>query len=282
MKIEEFLSLLKYVRPSRTGWIAKCPSHPDKNPSLSIAEADGKILLRCHAGCTVESICSAVGIEFRDLFLEQRAASRVIAQYTYMDETGMLLYVVERREPKDFRQRRPDGNGDWIWNLDGIRRVLYRLPEVLQAKSVLISEGEKDCETARKMGLVATCNAGGAGKWREDYSECLRGKRVAIIADRDEPGRKHAQQVARSLYGKVESLKLLELPNAKDLTEWAEKGETRAALLDLICATLEWKFSSHTTSGFALKRLADLLARPDVPVEYVVENLLVSGTVSCL
>jgi 5S rRNA maturation endonuclease (ribonuclease M5) len=85
--------------------------------------------------------------------------------------------------------------------------VLYRLPDVLKASSVLVCEGEKDCETAREIGLLATCNVGGAGKWRDEYSESLRGKRVFLVADADEPGRRHAQQVAKSLHGKVESLK---------------------------------------------------------------------------
>ena len=90
---------------------------------------------------------------------------------------------------------------------------------MLTAKSVLVCEGEKDCETARALGIVATCNAGGAGKWREEYSEHLRGKQIAIIADADEPGRKHARQVADSLSGKAEFVKVLEFAQAKDLNE---------------------------------------------------------------
>src|SRR5260370_29620343 len=115
-----------------------------------------------------------------------------------------FLYQVVRYDPKDLRQRGPDGKGGWIWNLNGVRRVLYCLPDLLRAKAILVCEGEKDCETARKMGLVATCNVGGAGKWREEYSDCLRGKRGVIIADADGPGRKHAEQLAASLPGKVE------------------------------------------------------------------------------
>jgi hypothetical protein len=159
---------------------------------------------------------------------------------------------------------------------------LYRLPDVVAAKSVLICEGEKDCETARALGLVATCNPGGSGKWREEYSECLREKRVAIIADADEPGRKHASQVAASLSGKAEIVKILEFPNAKDLSDWAGAGGTRETLLERICSAEEWRPSPQATGGFSLVHLADLLARPDLPVEYMVENLLVSGTVSCL
>ena len=165
----------------------------DREPSLSIHLRDGKILLHCHAGCTVEAICTAAGIQMRELFADSSSDPRIVAEYSYTDESGTLLFQVVRFEPKDFRQRRPDGYGGWNWNLNGVRRVLYRLPDVLKAKSVLVCEGEKDCETARKLGLTATCNPGGAGKWRDEYRETLRGKRVAIIADADEPGRKHAQ-----------------------------------------------------------------------------------------
>jgi len=168
-------------------------------------------------------------------------AARVVAEYQYADERGALLYVVERRDPKDFRQRRPNGKGGWVWNLDGTRRVLYRLPEVLAARDlVLIPEGEKDCETAYSQGFSATCNSEGAGKWKPEYVESLRGKRACVIADADEPGRKHALEVAHSLFGSVESLKLMELPGAKDLTEWIEQGGTREALVELVRNTPEW------------------------------------------
>ncbi len=146
-----------------------------------------------------------------------------------------------RFEPKDFRQRRPDGNGGWTWKLNDVRRVLYHLPDLISAHSVIVCEGEKDCETARAMGLIATCNPHGAGKWRSEYVESLRGKRVSVIADADEPGRKHARQMGASLYGKVESLKVMELPGAKDLTVWVERGGTRDALIDLIQNAPEWK-----------------------------------------
>lgn len=151
------------------------------------------------------------------------------------------MFQVVRFDPKTFKQRRPIGNGKWAWNVNGVGRVLYHLPEVLKGETILICEGEKDVETAREMGLIATCNAGGAGKWREEYSAYLWRKRVVIIADADEPGRKHAQQVAVSLTDKCESVKLLELPGTKDLTEWVEKGGTREALLELIRNVPEWK-----------------------------------------
>jgi putative DNA primase/helicase len=228
------------ARRSGSGWIARCPAHPDKNPSLSITKSNGKILVKCHAGCSTQAICAATGIEVRELFEDSGPAMRIEAVYGYLDEKRELLFEVVRYTPKYFRQRQPDRRGGWIWNLKGVRRVLYRLPEVQNARTVVICEGEKDCEAARNLDVVATCNPGGAGKWQDEYSECLRGKRIAIIADADEPGRRHAQQVATSLAGKTESLKVIELPGSKDLSDWIAAGGNKDALKGFIETCPEW------------------------------------------
>jgi len=284
MTPEAILAWLKNARRNANGWHALCPAHADKNPSLSIHLRDERILLHCHAGCTQEAVLAALRIEARELFLDARnSKAQIVAAYPYTDETGGLLFQVVRQEPEGFRQRRPDGRGGWIWNLDGTRRVLYRLPEVLVESEMLICEGEKDCDSAHKMEIVATCNPSGAGKWRVEFSECLRGKKqVVIIPDADEPGRKHAQQVAQSLHGKVESLKVLELPGAKDFSEWVEHGGTKNKLLELIRNAPEWKPTTKTenTGGFVLTRLCDLLAKPDIPIDWVLQNTLIAGGVS--
>jgi hypothetical protein len=173
----------------------------------------------------------------------QRAPNKgpIVAVYDYVDENGKLLFQTVRHDPKDFSARRPDGNGGSISKLGNVRRVLYWLPEILAADEVLAVEGEKDCNSARSLGFVATCNPFGAGKWRKEFSEVLRGKNVIIVADADEPGRKHAQEVATSLWWRAASIKVIELPGAKDLTEWLERGGTREALLDLIRDKPEWK-----------------------------------------
>jgi putative DNA primase/helicase len=219
-------------------------------------------------------VLEAAGLKMADLF--NNSCKAQIDTYDYCDEPGKLLYQVVRYVPKDFRLRRPDGNGGWIPNLKGVRRVLYRLSDVLKAKSVLVAEGEKDCETAHKMGLVATCNAGGAGKWRENYSECLRGKHVAIIADADEPGRKHAQQVAKSLRSKAESVKVLELPGAKDLSLWVEKGGTRERLVELIRGTPEWtgQPSSESEKPLIVLTVDELFMREIKPREMLLAPIL--------
>jgi putative DNA primase/helicase len=261
MKLQAFLDRLQGVKRNGAGWMARCPAHEDKNPSLSICERNGNTLLKCFAGCSFEAVCSALGIEPHELFSDNGAAPRIAAEYDYRDEKGDLLFQVVRYEPKDFRQRKPDGNGGWTWNLNGVRRVLYRLPEVLAANSVLVCEGEKDCETGRALGIVATCNSGGAGKWREEYSEHLRGKQITIIADADESGRKHAQQVAVSLSGKAESVKVLEFAQAKDLSEWTATGGTRDGLIELIRNTPKSKPTAETPNrqtGAVLRCFRDI------------------------
>jgi hypothetical protein len=94
------------------------------------------------------------------------------ATYDYADEGGELLSQVVRYEPRGFRQRRPDGRGGWIWNLQGVRRVPYRLPELLEAlgaeQTIFIAEGEKDVDNLHRLGAPATCNLGGAGKWHAE------------------------------------------------------------------------------------------------------------------
>jgi len=142
----------------------------------------------------------------------ERAKGRITATYDYVDETGKLLYQVVRFQPKRFAQRRPDGKGGWVWGLKGVRRVVYRLPNVVKAEQVFIVEGEKDADALGRLGLVATTCPMGAGKWRAEYSGALQGKRVIILPDNDAPGQEHASQVAASLQGVAASVKVLSLP----------------------------------------------------------------------
>lgn len=232
------LHLFKGLEKSGNGWKARCPAHDDTVPSLSITKDGGNWLLCCHAKCATDEILRTVGLAWSDLF--DGAGPRIQAVYNYTDEAGKLLYQTIRYEPKNFKARKPEGQ-DWSWKLGDVRRVLYRLPEVLAANDVLMVEGEKDCDSAREWKFAATCNPFGAGKWREEYAESLRRRNVTIIADADVPGREHAQDVAKSLAGKAASVKVIEMPNAKDLSEWKVKGGTRDELLKIIHDAPEWR-----------------------------------------
>lgn len=142
--------------------------------------------------------------------------------YDYLNESHEVAYrVVRYKDPKTFRQCRPNGKGGWIWSMEGVTRILFNLPAVLLAPLVYIVEGEKDCQTLIALGLVATCNVSGAGKWISAYSDRLKGKDVVVIPDNDEAGRKHAVDVVASLEGKANSIKQVIVPN-KDVTEFVE------------------------------------------------------------
>jgi putative DNA primase/helicase len=244
---------LDYVRSKFNGvkrnganWMALCPAHPDKNPSLSISEKDGAILLHCFAGCATEDVCQAAGIELRELYEQngecQTHKRKAVQFYDYTDGKGEILFQVVRYEPKDFWQRKPNGRGGWSWNVRDVRRVLYHLPDILKSNEVFVVEGEKDVETARGMGLCATTSAGGANApWLPEYTDALRGKHVVIIADADALGRKKARAIATASFGIAESIHLTEMPDAKDLMEWIEKGGTREQFDFIASGVPEWK-----------------------------------------
>ena len=228
------LARLQNVRPSGRGWMARCPAHEDRENSLSVGEGrGGRVLLTCFAGCKLEAIVEAAGLSMADLFTSPARGTHkrtVVAQYDYRDADGKLLYQVLRYAPKTFRQRRPGPNGRWIWNLDGVERVLYRLPELLAADPeapVFIVEGEKDVDRLRALGLTATCNPGGAGKWRDEYDKALRGRDAAIVPDNDKPGREHAFQVAMSLHDVATSANIVTLdglPEKGDVSDYLDAG----------------------------------------------------------
>jgi len=202
--------------------------------------------VKCHGGCDYDRVKAA--IEALGLDPWPRGNSnreyRIIKIYDYFDQGGKPVFQVCRLEPKSFRQRRPDGKGGWIWKMDGVPRVPYRLPEVLQAEEVAVVEGEKDADALSTLGVIATCNPGGAGKWRTEFREFFRGKKVVILPDNDEPGRAHAQNVALNLHGVAAVVKLVELPGLPDkgdVSDWIKAGGTKEQLLLLAEKAPEWK-----------------------------------------
>ena len=191
---------------------------------------------------------------------------RIVETYNYRDESGKLLYQTVRYEPKDFRQRRPnpknppdlehplksndlDDQNHWIWNLEGIKPMLYHLSKWLAASMQdfqMIPEGEKDVKSFEGLGFVATCNPMGAGKWKSDYNQYCKGRLIAIFCDRDEPGEKHGSSIARSIYNVAAKVRLIfmpaNLPDAKDVTELVEKYRwTAAQFIEMIDNTPDYK-----------------------------------------
>ncbi len=240
--IGDVLNKCKNVKRAGPEWVASCPAHEDRKPSLSVGKGhDGRVLLHCHAGCAPESIVNALGLSFKELMPEQSNGSRmnILETYSYTDEDGNLLSQVVRLHPKDFRQRKRDGRNGWTWGVNGVRRVPYRLADILAAELVLIAEGEKDVDNLRRHGFVATCNPCGAGKWRGEYAVYFKDKRVAILPDNDEPGKAHAKQVARSLVGTARKVAIVDLPvgDKQDVTDYL-KNHTPDDLRTLIDDTL--------------------------------------------
>jgi hypothetical protein len=233
---------LVHGRPAGRGkWQAKCPAHEDRNPSLSISEGqNGRVLLKCHAGCELKDILERLGLTVADInggggnTSSRQRSKQIQTTYDYRDRNGELIFQVVRYNPKNFMQRRPDGMGGWIWNLEGVPRVLFNLPEVSKADVILIAEGEKDALTLQEAAkyfavqdgcsYAATTNPGGAGKWHDEYSQSLNGKLGAyIFADNDSPGRKHAQQVLASINPYIKDVRLVDLPGLQpkgDVSVW--------------------------------------------------------------
>jgi hypothetical protein len=224
---------------------------------------------------------------------------RIIEVYDYVDESNTLLFQVVRYEPKKFPQRRPDPErkGEYIWSVQGVRQVPYRLPEIIEAiaqeKTVFIVEGEKDANNLWKWGVPATCNPGGAGKWRNELAEHFRGADIVLVPDNDEPGRKHADLVGASLKGTAARVRLLVLPDlpAKgDVTNWIESGGTPEDLDQLVKGAPEWSpqvvkqpepAQADKQSELASPPLAQPVIKSSaefvkgfVPPEYVVVGLL--------
>lgn len=292
-KMSNVLSRLAGVRPCPNGYEARCPAHSDQHASLSVSRGnDGRVLLVCHAGCPTLTVLRAAGLTWADVAPGQNGArprgpqGKIVATYDYHDAAGETLYQVVRFEPKDFRQRRPDGAGGWTWNLGDTPRVLYRMRELLaadQAEWVYIVEGEKDVDALRSISFTATCNPGGAGKWSKladgvgadgagvSWRAALAGRRIVIVPDADDPGRRHAADVARRVRDVAATVRILTLPGpGKDVADWLAAGGTPDHLRALADAAPEPDDDSSHTSCERVFSPSDPLpiARAFISAEY--------------
>lgn len=218
---------------------ACCPVHADSDPSLSVNVVNGKLLVKCHAECPQDAVISEL---IRLKIWPYRLVDQTV--YDYTDQSGNLLYQVVRKDlangEKEIWQRRPGGG-----TLKGVPRVPYRLPDVLRATNVPVHivEGEKCVEALRELNVTATCNSGGAGKWPKEFAPFFKGKDVVVHEDNDEPGRKHAEAVCRSLQGIARSIKLVSYRSqAKgyDVADWIRDRGTATKLRERLKTTPEW------------------------------------------
>jgi hypothetical protein len=232
------------------------PQHGgDNTASLSINLGRGQF--KCHAGYGAGGM-----IEFETLFTgrDKTTAHHTINAildgkvqvrqepthvYVYRDAFNMEVYEVLRYDgtPK-FGARRRRGDG-YIFGIKGVRKVLYNLPAVIAATTVMIAEGEKDADTVDDLQLPAldgttvtgTTNPFGAGKWLKEYSPHLAHKRVIILADDDDRGRLHAEGIRKSIgmFTSPSNIGLVTCwDEAKDVTAWLGAGHTREELMTKI------------------------------------------------
>lgn len=275
-------------------WYGYCPVHQPletKKRSLGISIGKkGNLVFRCCSshGCSAEEIIRALGFRMRDAFADQsfgKPCGEFVCSYPYRDEGGRLLYEVVRfANPKDFRQRQPnptydksrplsESNKKYLWHLQGVRRVLYRLPELLRelrrsCEPVVIAEGEKDVDRLWRIRVMATTAPGGACKFQgvEDHArELLRGRNVIVLADDDpfndrlgcRPGPRHAYDVAARLNGHVKAIKVVRFFNdgqKKDVSDFLAGGiarEQKARLWSFVaqCPTFDGTVPSYVYRG---------------------------------
>lgn len=270
-------------------WVTCSPLRPDAKASFSIRRDDGVWIDRStgEGGSIFDAVMSARGCEFPEAIeyvagiiggavapvqpAKPNVPRRTVATHDYVDESGTALFQKVRYEPKGFSQRRPDGNGGWVYNLQGVRRVLYRMPDILAAntdRTIVIVEGEKDVDRLAGLGLIATTNVEGAGTWRDEYTATLAGRHAVIIPDNDEAGEKHSDKVAAALNGTAESVRIVRLPSVPlkgDVSDWLDGGGTLRRLRKLVEHALVWvpaESEQPKAAGLILTSLADVVATP--------------------
>lgn len=274
---EKYLTNIKPLKGNE--YQALCPLHDDSKPSFNFNSQTGKYF--CH-GCKksgdifgfyaelnslddkadFQKILAGIASDFG--ITCEKKKSEIVKTYDYTDAEWNLFYQVCRMQPKGFKQRRPDGKGGYIWDLKGVKPLLYHLPEVIKSDQVIVVEGEKDADNLMNLGFTATCNSGGAGKWRPEYSEYLKDKDITLIPDNDEPGRAHMKNIAASLDGKAKSIKWFKLPGIPekgDVSDFIETfgddtaaaGERIALMID---GTQEYVMPGYSFSaGELMKRI---------------------------
>ncbi len=204
--------------------MARCPAHDDHTASMSFKAEGDTVLLHCHAGCQPENIIAALNLTWAELYPPRKSSNgkkpdNIIATYNYSTADGTLLYRVHRTADKRFLQQQANGQ----WNMAGVQRVLYRLPQLARSTGkIWITEGEKDADSLCAKGLTATTSSGGAGKWEMVDQTPLTGKDIIIWADNDTPGLNHAHHTATCLQGVANTIKIYTSNGAKDAAEYLE------------------------------------------------------------
>lgn len=272
-KLSDITPLLNNVKQTGGGgYTARCPAHDDNKNSLSVKEtADGKILFNCFAGCSYQDIVSSLDITFSG----NGNLGEISAIYDYRDEGGNLLYQNIRFAGKEFRQRHFDKEGREVWNLNGVRRVPYRLTDLLKLPShynFVMAEGEKDADSLTKAGLVATNHK----NWRTEFNYLLKGKKVVIFQDHDRAGVEQAEKTAQTICRDAIAIKIVDcfadkpLPDkhGEDVSDYLAKHSFEE-LLELVQNTPDWKATVETKAEKSGERILKVFRMADVKTEEI-------------
>lgn len=258
MRFDEFIKHFQGAqrRGERTVNVI-CPYHRDDKASLSISEGNDRILMHCHAGCDTKEILAAVGLKESDLFYNEKVGPEktwrdkllderqykgktIEAVYDYTDAKGKYLYSKIRFTGKVIRYFTIDYKNDTYQTgkPEGVS-TLYNLPATLKAIKkgfpVYITEGEKDANTLKNLGLTAT-TAGSVSDWKKSYASYFIGAKVIILPDNDVPGLELKDKITKDLRPFAHSVKSVITSKADkgDVTDYMAEGHTKEELQTLI------------------------------------------------
>lgn len=267
-KYDRILSLCETGKKSGVYTQIRCPcnanhKHSDKAKSASLGLHSNGISFKCFAGCQTDDFLQSLGLTYRDMFPDsERTPSNI---YTYHNADGSYHHdKVKYRDPatgkKDFRQRTIDDQGNIVGETASLSKIPFGMPRLLQAirdnKVVVYTEGEKDALTARLLGYEST-TMGGASDWKDEYKAFFKGSHLVLIPDKDAAGLKLSERMQESLASVTKSLRVVVLPEGKDLTEWVEAGHSDLAALiesspELAKADdMSAPIITHTHSGYS-------------------------------
>lgn len=285
---------------------AKCPAHPDDNPSMSITTGQKQnVVVHCFV-CDQKDVVAkfqdmgvwprpdrpwsppAISPHLLNGHTEQSADDEIewpelpsvtpirrdVQVYEYRDVDGSVLFYKVRQEPKHFYQKQPDGTR----NLDGVKKVLYRLPELLAAPrdaTVFLCAGEKDTDRLISLGFVATTNYEGESGWKDEYTEFFRDRRVIILQDNDTAGEKRSARLTETLKSvafQVRHLLLGDLPEGGDVSDWLDAGGTPDQLLLIAQEAFPYRFKLRTPDDIEKME----------PPSYLADQWLVQNTLATL
>jgi hypothetical protein len=210
--IEVLRDTVDSVKDNGRQALANCPAHNDRHPSLGVTRIEGSVLVNCRSqNCHIDDILAALGLTSRDLYDEPKGSR--LATYTYGDGRLVHRLLPGPEGKKNISQSGKTKGTAELYHLDAVEKA------VADGQVIFVCEGEKDVLAIESLGAVATTSPMGAGNWGQVDSTPLHGGRIVVIADRDEPGTRHARDVVESLKGKVASLGVVHAKSGKDAAD---------------------------------------------------------------